>query len=116
MSWLTIGAIVVAGLFSVNTVVYLVRYQRKRQRGESVPPVNLNRMSRVDIFIVFVMVAAFVIGLAAPVFWPSSEFGLWMQEKYSFLVYFVWCMASAFVAQTVVMFIRQPWKRKNGAV
>lgn len=90
MTWFTIGAFLVLALLLTNSIFVIARRKRS-PASATLQPALKRKMSASAVFAMLVVVAAWVAGIGAPVFWPESAFGQFMSSKLNLTAYFIWC-------------------------
>lgn len=115
MTWFAIGAFLALGVLVANSAFVIAR---RRRVPEATPRPSLRKqMPTSDVVALLLMVAAWGVGLGAPVLWPGTAFGNFMNSTLNLMAYFIWC-GIAYVAFRVVWYFTtsRSRRRNDGAV
>jgi len=114
MSWISIVPIIFFFLFFLNSIV-LALWLRPKWEKKGKPLAKKSWKGNITLvgMVVFgTQIAGYLVGLAAPVFEPSSLLGQWV-EKHGYLIYFAWCTMAIMILSIVLELFGYPVKSKK---
>ena len=104
------------GLFAANSVVVMARRKRMLAPPAGAPKLK-EKVPTFEVYAMLVMVAAWMVGLGARVFWPESAFGQFMSSKLNLAAYLIWCGVVYVVFGVARRLLKsRQWRKNDSAV
>jgi hypothetical protein len=112
MTWFNVGALLALAVLLANSAFVIAR--RKRMPVAASQAASLKKKMPISAVLgMLVMVAAWVVGLGAPVFWPETAFGDFMSNKLNLVAYCIWCGVAYVAFHVAWHFTTSRLPRKN---
>ena len=114
MNWFSIGALVIALLFGINSL-FVVRRRRLASEGHS-SAVTLRdtEVTKTGLFLHSLFVGALLVGFGAATLEPASAFGALVSGPLGMAAYLIWCAAPFALLSVALSLLGYPAWRSRG--